>query len=69
MKIDPNAEFGTRECPSCAVEVAANQNRCPICGYEFPALPVRENHKIMGAIIMLVVFIFGAMGLWYWFKG
>ncbi len=26
----------TRECPSCAVEVEANVESCPICGYEFP---------------------------------
>ena len=32
MRIDPHARFGTRECPGCAVEVAANENRCPICG-------------------------------------
>ena len=36
MPVDPHKDFGTRECPSCAVEVQANHNRCPICGYEFP---------------------------------
>ena len=24
------------ECPSCAVEVDADNETCPICGYEFP---------------------------------
>jgi hypothetical protein len=24
------------ECPGCAVEVDANSDVCPICGYEFP---------------------------------
>jgi len=24
------------ECPSCAVEVDADNEACPICGYEFP---------------------------------
>ena len=24
------------ECPGCAVEVDANADVCPICGYEFP---------------------------------
>ena len=36
MRINPDRKFGTRECPSCAVEVEANHNRCPVCGYEFP---------------------------------
>ena len=36
MKIDPQARFPTRECPGCAVTVPANENRCPICGYDFP---------------------------------
>ena len=44
MRIDPHAHFGTRECPGCAVEVAANENRCPICGYEFPGRgPLHRN--------------------------
>ncbi len=36
MNIDPDHDFGTRECPGCACEVPANSNRCPICGYAFP---------------------------------
>ena len=44
MKIEPQAEFGTRECPGCALEVPANENRCPVCGYEFPVRgPLRRN--------------------------
>ena len=44
MRIDPYSRFGTRECPGCAVEVAANENRCPICGYEFPGRgPLQRN--------------------------
>ncbi|MEX0684610.1 MAG: zinc ribbon domain-containing protein [Balneolales bacterium] len=26
----------TKECPSCALEVDAQNEICPICGYEFP---------------------------------
>jgi hypothetical protein len=37
MKIDCQHDFGKRECPGCACEVPANSNRCPICGYAFPA--------------------------------
>ena len=36
MKIDSQHDFGKRECPGCAMEVPANCNRCPICGYAFP---------------------------------
>ena len=36
MRIDPQHDFGKRECPGCAMEVPANSNRCPICGYAFP---------------------------------
>ena len=44
MKIDPQREYPARECPGCAVEVPANENRCPICGYEFPARgPLHRN--------------------------
>ena len=25
-----------RECPSCAMEVDAEADACPVCGYEFP---------------------------------
>jgi predicted amidophosphoribosyltransferase len=27
----------TRECPSCASEIPADQNACYLCGYEFPS--------------------------------
>jgi hypothetical protein len=37
MKIDCQHDFGKRECPGCACEVTANSNRCPVCGYAFPA--------------------------------
>jgi hypothetical protein len=39
MRINPDKKFGTRECPGCACEVERNNNRCPVCGYEFPDVP------------------------------
>jgi predicted amidophosphoribosyltransferase len=58
MRIDVSREFGTRECPSCATEVAANNNRCPICGYEFPhASPARRGMRVGGALIMLAILL------------
>lgn len=45
----------TKECPSCAMEIDADAERCPICGYEFPHTPL--SVKIM-AIIMILLMIF-----------
>ena len=65
MKIDDQKPFGMRECPSCATEVPANNNRCPICGYGFlQPTSTQRNMNIIGAIVMLVLFltmIFGWM--------
>lgn len=58
MTIDPSRNFGTRECPSCATEVAANHNRCPICGYEFPnESPKQTGMRVGGAILMLAILV------------
>ena len=58
MKIDEQADFGTRECPSCAAEVAANNNRCPCCGYEFPNFgPARSGLRIWGSLALLLLFV------------
>ncbi len=57
MKIDPHAKFQTRECPGCAVEVPANENRCPICGYEFPARGPLHRNLIWIVALLLVLFL------------
>ena len=63
MQIDPQHEHGARECPSCACEVAANNNRCPICGYEFPHAAPRQNFlRYGGALIMLAIMLWMLMG-------
>ncbi|HMP74654.1 MAG TPA: zinc ribbon domain-containing protein [Kiritimatiellia bacterium] len=66
MPINPQHDFGTRECPSCATEVAANNNRCPICGYEFPApSPRQRGFRLGGALLMLAILAFLILaGLW-----
>ncbi len=64
MKIDCQKSFGLRECPACAMEVPANNNRCPICGYVFiQPTPTRRNMKLIGAIVMLVLFLIMVFGL------
>lgn len=56
MRIDPQRDFGRRECPSCACEVEANHNHCPICGYAFPqASPVQKGMRMGGALLMLAI--------------
>jgi predicted nucleic acid-binding Zn ribbon protein len=64
MKIDAQKPFGTRECPSCATEVPANNNRCPICGYVFlQPTSTQRNMKLIGAIVMLALFLIMVLGL------
>ena len=59
MTIDLEKDFGMRDCPSCAVEVSSNQNRCPICGYEFPhPKPVKKTLFLWTGIILLLVIIY-----------
>lgn len=54
MRLEASRDFGTRECPSCASEIPANNNRCPICKYHFPvANPRQRSMRFWGALIML----------------
>lgn len=66
MRIDTQRDFGKRECPSCACEVAANHNRCPLCGYAFPqATPRQTGLRIGGALLMLAILLALLLaGLW-----
>ena len=58
MRVDDSRKFGARECPACACEVEANQNRCPICGYEFPApSALQRGLKWGGAFLMLLLLL------------
>lgn len=58
MRIDTNRTFGERECPSCSTQVPANNNRCPICGYEFPAAhPALQKVYWTAGIILLIALL------------
>lgn len=58
MKIDYTQTFEERECPSCAATVPSNNNRCPICGYEFPTEPPpRTALRVGGALVMLALLL------------
>ena len=63
MKIDAEHDFGERECPGCSCWVAANENRCPICGYEFPAERRNPAHTA-AAWLLLALFAVGLAGGW-----
>lgn len=43
-----------KECPSCAVEVDASLEKCPICGYEFPEQSLAFK---VGAWIMILLIL------------
>ncbi|MCW9714147.1 zinc ribbon domain-containing protein [Aliifodinibius salicampi] len=48
-----------KECPGCAMEVDADSDICPICGYEFPSQPL--SIQIMAwvmAILLLLWLVF-----------
>lgn len=57
MKIEAHSDFGTRECPGCAVQVPANENRCPICGYEFPARGPLHRNLIWIVLLFLALLL------------
>jgi hypothetical protein len=58
LKIDPDRDFGKRECPACACRVPANSNRCPICGYDFPQFcPVHRHIRLWGTLIMILLLL------------
>lgn len=49
----------TVECPSCAMDVEATSEECPICGYEFP----KQSKSLIIAVwimiaLMILYFIF-----------
>ncbi len=46
-----------KECPGCAIEVDADAEICPICGYEFPRQP---KHIQIAAWVMIILLL-----LWY----
>lgn len=45
----------TVECPSCAMQVDAKSEECPICGYDFP----KQSKSLMIVVwIMIALLIF-----------
>ncbi|MBT8195928.1 MAG: zinc ribbon domain-containing protein [Bacteroidia bacterium] len=42
------------ECPSCAMEIDAGSEECPICGYEFPR---QSKSYIWVAVVLILLFV------------
>lgn len=58
MKVQLDRDFGTRECPNCAMEVPSNNNRCPICGYAFMQPSRLHRHTVFWtAVLLLIAFL------------
>lgn len=47
----------TKECPGCAVEVNADAEVCPICGYEFPKQSKLTQIVAWVLIILIVLWL------------
>ncbi|MEO0557276.1 MAG: zinc ribbon domain-containing protein [Bacteroidota bacterium] len=54
------------ECPSCAMEVPADTEVCPFCGYEFP---VRKASTRLSAWLFVGLMILFAVPLLAWLLG
>ncbi|MDX1531354.1 MAG: zinc ribbon domain-containing protein [Rhodothermales bacterium] len=52
-----------RECPSCAMEVDAEADECPVCGYEYPS-----NRAGVGAAAWLMAALLVLPLLWLLFE-
>lgn len=57
MHIDPHSQFPTRECPGCGVDVPANENRCPICLYEFPVRGTLHRNLWWIALVVILLLL------------
>jgi RNA polymerase subunit RPABC4/transcription elongation factor Spt4 len=44
----------TKECPSCAMQVDADAEVCPICEYEFPS---QTKYQWIAAVMIVVVIL------------
>lgn len=47
-----------KECPGCAMEVDAEEEVCPICGYEFPEQPAGVKVAVWLLIILMLLWFF-----------
>lgn len=46
-----------KECPGCAVEVDADAEVCPICGYDFPQRSKAVKYSAWLMIILILLWM------------
>lgn len=46
-----------KECPGCAVEVDADHDVCPICGYEFPKQSLAFKIGVWVLILLMLTWL------------
>ncbi|MEP1031981.1 zinc ribbon domain-containing protein [Ekhidna sp.] len=46
----------TKECPSCAMEVAVKSKVCPICQYEFSE--ISTGYKWIAILLIIVMLLY-----------
>jgi RNA polymerase subunit RPABC4/transcription elongation factor Spt4 len=46
----------TRECPSCAIEIDADSDICPYCGYDLPR--ERTGVKWVAALLIILMIFY-----------
>lgn len=44
-----------KECPSCAMQVDADEKVCPVCEYEFPS---QLKYQWIAAVMLILVILF-----------
>lgn len=47
------AEMSKKECPSCAMQIDADAEVCPVCEYEFPSQT--KYQWIVGVMIVVII--------------
>jgi RNA polymerase subunit RPABC4/transcription elongation factor Spt4 len=46
----------TKECPSCAMEIDAGSEVCPVCRYEFPKSARTLQWVTLALVILLLIY-------------
>jgi uncharacterized paraquat-inducible protein A len=58
MQSEQHQTNKTQECPSCAMEVDAKAETCPICGYELPKQKRSTIIVVWVLIFLMLVWVF-----------
>jgi len=50
--------MNTKQCPSCAMDVDAGAETCPICDYEFPQRKTINSKLVIAIMLGAFLYIF-----------